>query len=433
MKRFLIILFVMFNLSQGVEMKQNDNLTNIVVNNVEIPLIYETSSLLPIGNVSIIFYGGGSVYEDKVALSSFSADMLERGTKSEGEIEFANRLESNAISLKVGSGMETMSFNLEFLKEKQDEAISALSDLLNDPNMTKDAYNQSQLSLKSYLLSKNNDFDYIASKNLNKLIYKGTPLEYGSLGEISDIEAISLGDVKDFIKKVFNLENAVILVGGDVEIESLKPKLVAMLSKFSKGEKVQRKQYSPSDKPSEIKAVAPTKQAFIYFASPFKFNDYKNELHKAQVMSFIMGASGFGSRVMEEIRVKRGLAYSAYFYNSINNVTSSTNGYLQTKLENKDEAIKALKEVIAKFIKNGATKAELEDAKAYILGSSVLRDETLNQRLNKKYMNFNRGLPLEYDKTLLQKIKDLSLEELNSYIKSHVEVNDLSFSVVLDK
>lgn len=433
MTRFLIILFLVFNLSQGAEMKESENLTKIKVNNVEIPLIYEISNTLPIGDVSIIFYGGGSIYANKVALSSFSADMLDRGTKSEGEIGFANRLESNAISLQVNSDLETISFNLDFLKEKQDEALSALSDLLNDPNLTNEAFNQSKISLKSYILSKDNDFDYIASKNLNKLIYKGTPLEYGQLGEISDIDAISLNDVKDFVKNKLTLENAVILVGGDVKLETIKPKLIAMLSKFPKGEKVKIKRYEPSAKPDEIKTIAPTQQAFIYFASPFKFDNYENDLHKAQVMSFIMGASGFGSRIMEEIRVKRGLAYSAYFYNYINNVTSSTRGYLQTKLENQNEAIKAVKEVIANFIKNGATQSELDDAKAYILGSYVLGNETLSSRLNKKYINFIRGLPLDYDKTLLEKIKNLTLDELNAYIKSHTEVNDLSFSVVVDK
>ena len=151
------------------------------------------------------------------------------------------------------------------------------------------------------------------------------------------------------------------------------------------------------------------------------------------VMSFIMGSSGFGSRVMEEIRVKRGLAYSAYFYASVNSVTAQSAGYLQTKLENKDTAINALRKIVANFIKKGVTQKELDGAKDYILGSRVLSNETLNQRLNKKFRNFSRNLPLNYDEILVQKIKNLTLNELNAYIKGHSEVNNLSFSVVADK
>ena len=160
---------------------------------------------------------------------------------------------------------------------------------------------------------------------------------------------------------------------------------------------------------------------------------YEKDLHKMTLMSFIMGSSGFGSRVMEEIRVKRGLAYSAYFYASANSVTAQSAGYLQTKLENKDTAINALREIIANFIKKGVTQKELDDAKSYILGSRVLSNETLNQRLNKKFRNFSRNLPLNYDETLVQKIKNLTISELNAYIKAHSEVNNLSFSVVVDK
>ncbi|WP_181881756.1 pitrilysin family protein [Helicobacter sp. MIT 14-3879] len=412
----------------------NDGLTYIDINNVKIPVIYEISNLLPIGRISVIFYGGGSVYEKKVALSSFSADMLERGTKSKGEIKFADELESNAISLNVGSGLETLKFNLEFLKEKKDEALSALRDLLIDSNLTKEAYNQTKLNLINYILSKENDFDYIASYNLNKMIFKNTPLENSSFGEIKDINNIFLSDVKDYVKDTLTLENMVVLVGGDLDLESIKLELSNSLAFLKHGKKIEPKTYLPKiDRNSEISIVKPTKQAYIYFASPFNFSSYEADLHKAQVMSFIMGSSGFGSRIMEEIRVKRGLAYSAYFYNSINNITSNTIGYLQTKIENKDEAIKAVKETIANFIANGVSQKELDDAKAYILGSRVLSNETLSQRLNKKYINFNRGLNLNYDDILTKKIGELSLKELNSYIKSHKEVNNLGFSIVINE
>ncbi len=399
----------------------------------KIPIIYEYSDLLPIGFIKVIFNGGGRLGESKIALSEFSADLLERGTKAKGELKFADELETNAIELNVDSGLETLGFSIKFLKDDQNNAIRLLGELLVDPNVTKEAFEQSKLSIQSYLLSKENDFDYIAQANLNKLIFKGTPLEYPSLGTISDINKITLNDVKAFIHNAMVLENMVILIGGDIDLESSKKSLTAILDVLPNGIKYVPKKYLPTTKADNIVDIKPTKQATIYFASPFNFGSYEEDLHKAQVMSFIMGSSGFGSRIMEEIRVKRGLAYSAYFYNVINNVTSYAMGYLQTKLESKDEALKAVKETIAEFIKNGISQQELDDAKAYILGSRVLGDETLSQRLGKKYSNFHRNLPLDYDKTLTQKIKDLSLEELNEYIKSHKEVNNLSFSVVVDK
>ncbi|MDE6886641.1 MAG: insulinase family protein [Helicobacteraceae bacterium] len=427
------------NLQKNLQTKQiqRESMSNnaislkyIEVKDVKIPLIYESSSMLPIGFVGLIFNGGGYVNETKTSLSSFSADILERGSKKRGEIGFANELESNAINLSVSNGIENLKFSIEFLKEKEDKALELLEELLSDPNLSKEALKQTKLNLTSYILSNENNFDYIAGRNLNKLIFSGTPLENGSLGDIVSIEDIDLDNVEDYIKNTFILDNVVLIVGGDIDIQKLEPKLISILKKLPNGKKYQNKKYYPISTPKSEDVKLDTKQAFIYFASPFNFEDYESSLHKAQVMSFILGGSGFGSRIMEEVRVKRGLAYSAYAYNVINNTTSYTSGYLQTKLENKDEAIKVVKQVIANFVKNGVTQKELDDAKAYILGSRVLSQETLSQRINQKYINFTRNLPLNYDEILAQKIKKLSLGELNSYIKSHSEILNLSFSIV---
>lgn len=410
------------------------DLKTLNINGVEIPVIFEETKLLPIGFVQIIFNGGGSINDDKkIGLSAFSADLLNRGTKSKGESKFADELEANAITLSVDSGSESIGFSLEFLSEKENIALKLLGELIKEPNLTKDAFEKSQISIKSYLFGKKNDFDYIASTNLKKLIFKGTPLANPSYGELDDIEKLTLNDVKGFVKDSLVLNNAVILIGGDVNMENIQSKLTAILSILPKGKKYTSIKYTPSDKPQVIKSQQDTKQAYIYFGSPLNFDDYAQNIHKAQVMAFILGSSGFGSRIMEEVRVKRGLAYSAYFYNVINNNTSYAIGYLQTKLENKDEAINVVKNVIADFIANGATQEELDDAKSYLLGSRVLGQETLSQRMNKKYANFAKGLPLDFDDTLANNIKNLSLEELNIYIKPHGEINNLSFSIVLDK
>ena len=81
-----------------------------------------------------------------------------------------------------------------------------------------------------------------------------------------------------------------------------------------------------------------TEQSYIYFSSPFHIEADSKENYKAKVASFILGGSGFGSRLMEEIRVKHGLAYSAYGQIKNNKSHSHFSGYLQTKLDNTQKA-----------------------------------------------------------------------------------------------
>lgn len=419
----IAMLLIAINLLCGA-----DKMEYIVVNGVKIPLIAEISNALPLGNISIIFYGGGKVYERKAGLSAFSADILNRGSKKRGEIEFANALESSAISLNIANGTQSLTFDMSFLREKQGEAFALLAELLQSPNLTREAFNQSFVAMKADILANENNFDYIASKNLNALIFKDTPL--GNALDSTNIDEISLGDVKDFVKGALTLENAVVLVGGALDLEATKGDLVALLESLPKGKKVEIPRIAPISKAQKITAKKPTQQAYIYFAAPFKFDSYEKDLHKMILMSFVMGSSGFGSRVMEEVRVRRGLAYSAYFSLNANNVTSYASGYLQTSLENKDEAIKVLRAVVGEFLRDGITANELNSAKNYIIGSRVLGNETLNQRLNKKFHNFNRGLHLNYDEILVEKIKKTTLDELNAYIRAHSEVGTLSFSIV---
>ena len=175
-----------------------------------------------------------------------------------------------------------------------------------------------------------------------------------------------------------------------------------------------------------------TQQAYIYFGSPFNNKNEKNKSHMLKVTSFILGSSGFGSRLMEEIRVKRGLAYSIYGYIVNNKSSSSFNGYLQTELKSTNRVKELVIKIIEKFVNNGVTQKELDSAKKFLIGSEPLRTETLNQRLNSAFNLFYNDLDINHNKQELENIENLSLKDLNSYIRSHKEIINLSFSIVKD-
>ena len=148
---------------------------------------------------------------------------------------------------------------------------------------------------------------------------------------------------------------------------------------------------------------------------------------------FILGSSGFGSRMMEEIRVKKGLAYSAYSRFNINKTHSYFSGYLQTKVETGEEAVASVKEVVKTFLEKGVTQEELSSAQQFLLGSEPLRNETLSQRLNRAFHEYYNNRPLGYTKEKLKKIEAIKLDELNAFIKKHSEIAKLSLSVVTAK
>ncbi len=406
----------------------------IKINGVQVPLIYEFSDILPIISLKIVIKASGFLEDGKkFGLSHLSSKMLDEGTKSLGALKFAQKLEDKAIRLGSVSGRETWVFSLDCLGENFPYGLKMLTNLLDDPNFTAEALEKAKNLTLGQISAKKSDFDYIAYKGLQKILYKNTPLEHQGIGTEESIKDISLDNVKSFFKNHLDLQNAMVVIGGNVSLDEAKKYAKKVLCKLKKGKKRQISFIKTSEK-MELKTLKKdTEQAYVYFGSPFYMKLGDSDLFKAKVLSFILGASGFGSRLMEEIRVKRGLAYSVYARLRFELSSSDLFGYLQTKNENKDEAINIVKEVVAKFLEKGVSKSELEGAKKFLLGSEPLRNETLIQRLTKSHSEIYKGYKLGQSDRELEQIEALELEDLNAFIKSHKEILKLSFFVVCNE
>ncbi len=407
---------------------------HIKVGNTDIPLIFEKDTTLPIASMQLVFQNSGSIADgEHPGIASFSASLLGEGTKSLGAVGFAKKLEDNAIHLSANAGTETFVLELESLKEQFDKGVMLMADLLKEPNFTKESFEKVRLLKLSRIKQKENDFDYIASLNLKLLVYKNTPLGHPSIGTKESLQKLTLHDVQSFIGSHLVLSRAIVVVGGDMTLEEAKQFAQKALEPLQKGSMEPLPFVSHTEKPSQVVAKKDTKQAYIYFSAPLHVKADDPNRYKAKVAAFILGAGGFGSRLMEEIRVKRGLAYSAYCRANINKSHTSLKGYLQTKLESQDEAIKLVKEVIDDFVAKGVTEEELAQAKRFISGSEPLRNEVLSQRLNRTFMEYYQGLGVGYHQKELEKIEALRREELNAFIKAHHEIGKLSFSIVTKK
>ena len=403
----------------------------IELNNQKIPLIFEEDKRLPLVNVQFVFQNAGSITNtQKAGLARFSAKMLNQGTKKLGSSGFAQELEQRAIHISSTTGIETFVTEIGSLKEQFDEALGFYKDLLKDPNFTQESLKKLQTITIGSITKKENDFDYIASKGLKKLLFEGTVLAKTSLGTVESVKSFTLNDVEEFIAKHLNQSQLIVVAGGDIELDEIVAKLKPLIALLPQGKKEALPFFEASKEVKERIVKRNTQQAYIYFGSPYNLRVNDEQTYIARVATFILGTGGFGSRLMEEIRVKQGLAYSAYARVNLSNSSSYFSGYLQTKIDSLEQAQKSVKEVIEKFLKEGVTKEELEQTKKFLLGSEPLRSETLSQRLQRSFMEYYKGFELGHSKKELEKINSLTLDELNSYIKKHTEITQLSFSIV---
>lgn len=385
----------------------------------KVPLVYELDESLELVSLRLVFKNAGKIACKIPGTAYLLARVLEEGAK--GDADFCKKLEIKGIELLAQTGTESFSISLLCLKEHFAYALNMLNELLSAPKFESECFELVKTKTLGYISASKSNLDHQAKLMLNKLIFENHPFSFSKHGDEESLAKIELSDVVSFFKENLILENLFIVLGGNAKTEELK------LDFANRGEQKHfGNAYIQSDLHKELKM--PSEQAYIYFAAPFYVAGDKH--YKAKVATFILGSSGFGSRLMEEIRVKRGLAYSAYAKNTFSLYKSGVFGYLQTKNENKNEAIKLVKKIFFDFTSQGIKKSELESAKNFLLGSEALAKETLFKRLDIAQHEHYMGYKLGHTDRDLESIKALSLKELNAFIAAHTEICSLSFAVI---
>jgi len=429
--RTLFIFFIFFS---GQVLMANTTVEHVDVNGVSVPMIFERDTRLPIVSMQLVFRQSGSIEDgEHPGLARMTASMLNEGTKKRGAVGFAEALDARAIQLSVHAGTETLVFEVGALKEEFDDAVSLLDELIENPNLSKDALQKVKTTTVGSLSRKENDYDYVANRELKELLFKGTPLSYPASGTVESVKAISLSQIEAYVNEHLQTSRAIVVIGGDIELEQAKRDAKRLLESLPKGTLDILDYYAASEAEKIEILKRKTEQAYIYFGSPYDMKVGDPERYISRVAMFILGSSGFGSRLMEEIRVKRGLAYSAYSQANVSRSNSYFFGYLQTKIASQDEAVKTVRDVIGNFVEHGATQPELDQAKRFLLGSEPLRVETLSQRLSRTFMEYYRGDGIGASQRELEEIEGLELATLNAFIKKHVEIEKLSFSIVTEE
>ncbi|EEC4843150.1 insulinase family protein [Campylobacter lari] len=400
---------------------------NLDFNETKIDIIYEYENELPVVFFKLIFKNSGKIAEKH---NRGCASMLARILNEGSNDEFFKSLEYRAIELYTKASFEHFQISIKCLKEHFDFALEKLQELFLNVRFDEKILQRLKTLALGELASLNTDYDYQAKRLLNKNVFKDEIFASGLDGTKESIEKISLKELQDFMSENLVLDNALFVFGGDIKEDEVKVKTEKICQILKRNTPNQNKNYKLIDESIEVSEQKSTEQAYIYFCSPFNMQINDEKMYLAKLALFILGQGGFGSRLMEEVRVKRGLAYSAYAMLDVNLNYSRVFGYLQTKNESSNEAKTLVKEVFENFVQNGVNEKEFQLAKQFLVGSMPLRYESLAKRLDIMLNEYLHGLKLGNLKEEMQKIKNTTLDELNDFIKAHSEITKVSFASI---
>ena len=331
---------------------------------------------LPLFSIRIAFNDSGYAHDPagKEGLSNMVAGMLMEGAGDMDSNSFNEALESRAIQMNIATDEDKLETMMEALSETKEEAFSYLGMALTAPRFDDSALERVRAQAISLIAQQEQEPGYAAHRKWQQLAFGDHGYGHPSLGDKKSIGSLTRGDLKDFAGHYLTRENMLIAVSGDITPEELSRLLEANLAKLPE-------HFTPTTQVAEVKL--PTKgetvtipfdipQTMVLFGTQgLKRND--PDYFNGYVMNHILGGGGsLNSRLNQEIRAKRGLAYSVNTRIDPMTHGASWMGGFSTRNEKAGDAVKALLDTLKDFVAHGPTQAQLADAKQFLTGSFVL-------------------------------------------------------------
>ena len=332
---------------------------------------------VPLVAMRFAFRGGSSQDpEGKSGLANFLSAMLDEGAGDLSSSQFQERQEELAMRMSYSDARDAFFGNFESLTENLAESAKLLRLAINKPRFDSDAVERIRKQLLANLIYAARDPDKVAAKAWFESAFPGHPYGRSASGTAESIAAIGSADLEAYRKRTFARENLKIAVVGDIDAQTLGTLLDEIF-----GDLPAKSDLSPV---AETKPVSGGLEKVIEMAVPqsvavFGLPSVKRkdaDFMAAFVLNHILGGGGFASQLMEEVREKRGLAYSVYSYLMPEDHTAVMLGSVATKNESIGESLTVIREVLKRMATTGPTETELDNAKKYLVGSYALRFDT---------------------------------------------------------
>lgn len=394
-------------------------------------IYFVESRNLPILDVNIDFVAGGARSPaDKAGVASLTASLLEAGAADLNEEQIAARLVDLGARLSSGSDHDKASVTLRTLSsaEEKEGALALLSAVLAGPTFPADVLAREKTRAIEALKDAETRPDSIAAKRFAAAIYGDHP--YGRQATPESVAKIERADLVAFHQTHYVAGNAVVSILGDVSRAEAEQIAIRLTEALPAG-----------DTPAPLPAVALPKrdlikvehhatQAHIRVGLPAMKRDASPDYFALLVGNYTLGGGGFVSRLMKEVREKRGYAYSVYSYFAPRVLAGPFEIGLQTKRAQAEDALKVVGDVLADFLAHGPTEEEIAAAKKNLVDGQALRIDSNAKLLGYLSLIGFHGLPLDYLEQFPRLVERVTRDDVKAAFNRHVRPEHLVTVIV---
>jgi len=386
---------------------------------------------LPMLDVAVNFAAGNAFDDgDKPGVAGLSNGLLSAGAKGLSEDEIGRKLAD--IGAEMGSNFDAdrsgLSIRTLSNAEQRDAALHVLAQVLQQPLFPDAILQREKTRLIAALKESETKPGSIASKVFDKAVFGTHP--YGRTLEVEDVEKIQRADLVAFYQKHYGAHSAIVALMGDItraQAEAIAQQLTVNLP--AGGANTHIAPVTMAILPSEQRIAHPASQSHILIGAP-GISRTDADYVALYVGNYILGGGGFVSRLMDEVREKRGLAYSVYSYFIPMQQPGAFQIGLQTKKAQADEALKLVRATLRKFVEKGVTKKELQAAKNNIINGFALRIDSNKKIIGYLSMIGFYDLPLSYLDDFVAKVNKMTVAQVNDALKRHIHPDAMATVIV---
>jgi zinc protease len=374
---------------------------------------------LPIIAMDFLFLDSGAALDpqDKQGLARLLSNTMDEGAGDLDSQTFQKTLSDNSITLMFNAGRDSFGGELKTLTRNSAKAFELLGLAMNSPRFDEEAVSRMRDGNLARIKSSMSEPDWMAARLLNDRAFQDHPYSKNSGGTLSSLGKITPQDLHDFNNKYLTQDRLLIAVVGDVDVKTLGPAIDSIFGKLpAKGPENMIVDTNIANKGKTYLYEQDIPQTMIEIMLP-AFDNKDEDYYVQQVLNYIYGGGGFGSRLMEEVREKNGLTYGIYSsmldqrHNDAMSISTSTkNGSAKQVLD-------IIKAEMVRLQNEPVGAKELEDAKSYLTGSMPLSLTSSEQIAGMVISLRARGLPIDYLDTLEKKIRSVTAEDIQRVAK----------------
>ena len=405
-------------------------------------VLFVENHSIPILDVSVEFDAGARRDpKGKEGVAELTNAMLARGiheakipnaTQTEPamtEAQISDALADTAAQEGGGASSDRAGVTLRTLSSQKERSASLniMARVLAQPSFPLDILVRDKARTIASIKESLTQPESIASKAFWKTLYGAHP--YGQVATVESVGAISRDDLVEFHHTYYVANRAVIAMIGDLtrsEAEAIAQELTARLPQGALPPTIPAVQL---EKARDVYIAHPASQAHIMIGMPsVKRGD--PDYFSLIVGNYILGGGGFVSRMTNEVREKRGLAYSVYsYFNPMLDKGPFLIG-LQTKKAQADDALKVVHDTLSTFLKDGPTDKDLKAAKSNLIGGFALRIDNNRKILDNIAVIGYYNLPLDYLDTWTSNVAKVSISDIRAAFARKIALDQMSTIVV---